>query len=105
VQFQEQRLSPRGGERGGGTLTSSRTDPPLRAAEFRRMKPLLDQQGVEAFAVDMLGNGFCASGLESNPEADLGPQQRRQHLYAFWKSQVACLPLARKNYQEQMRRV
>lgn len=56
--------------------------------EFRRVKPYLDDQGVEAYAVDLLGNGFCASGLEGNSQADLGPEQRREHLYAFWKLQV-----------------
>lgn len=58
-------------------------------AEFRRMKPVLDSKGVEAWALDLLGNGFCASGLEGRPNAELGPEQRRQHLYAFWKQKVS----------------
>ena len=58
-----------------------------RDAEYRRMKPCLDLH-VETWAVDLLGNGFCSSGLEGRPNAELGPAQRRQHLYAFWKQEV-----------------
>ena len=54
------------------------------------MKPILDEQGVEAWALDLLGNGFCASGLEGRPNAELGPEQRRQHLHAFWKQRVTA---------------
>ena len=60
------------------------------SAEYRRMKPFLDSAGVEAWALDLLGNGFCASGLEGRPNAELGPDQRRQHLYAFWKQKVGA---------------
>ena len=56
--------------------------------EFRRLKPLLDPH-VQTWAVDLLGNGFCGSGLEGRPDADLGPQQRREHLFALWQQQ-AC---------------
>lgn len=54
------------------------------------MKPFLDKAGVETWALDLLGNGFCASGLEGRPNAELGPEQRRQHLYAFWKQKVGA---------------
>lgn len=55
------------------------------------MKPFLDKAGIETWALDLLGNGFCASGLEGRPNAELGPEQRRQHLYAFWKQKVGAL--------------
>lgn len=47
---------------------------------------------VPAWAVDLLGNGFCVPSLEGRPGAVLGPEQRREHLHAFWKQQARPSP-------------
>ena len=55
--------------------------------EFRRLLPLLERS-LEAWAVDLVGWGFTDSGAASQSNMKLGPKQKRDHLYAFWKEKV-----------------
>ncbi len=55
--------------------------------EFRRLLPLLERS-LEAWAVDLVGWGFSDSGAASQRNMKLGPKQKRDHLYAFWKEKV-----------------
>lgn len=55
--------------------------------EFRRVLPLLEKK-LETWAVDLVGWGFSDSGAASHKDMRLGPQQKRDHLYAFWKEKV-----------------
>ena len=55
--------------------------------EFRRLLPLLEQS-LETWAVDLVGWGFSNSGAASHSDMKLGPKQKRDHLYAFWKEKV-----------------
>ncbi len=55
--------------------------------EFRRLLPLLERS-LEAWAVDLVGWGFSDSGAASQSNMKLGPKQKRDHLYAFWKEKV-----------------
>lgn len=55
--------------------------------EFRRLLPLLEQK-LETWAVDLVGWGFSDSGAASHKDMQLGPKQKRDHLYAFWKEKV-----------------
>ena len=55
--------------------------------EFRRLLPLLEEK-LETWAVDLVGWGFSDSGAASNQNMQLGPKQKRDHLYAFWKEKV-----------------
>ncbi|KAL3149593.1 hypothetical protein ABBQ32_002363 [Trebouxia sp. C0010 RCD-2024] len=59
--------------------------------EFRRLLPLLEKK-LETWAVDLVGWGFSDSGAATRKDIQLGPQQKRDHLYAFWKEKVmlAC---------------
>uniref|UniRef100_A0A7C9DGK3 AB hydrolase-1 domain-containing protein n=1 Tax=Opuntia streptacantha TaxID=393608 RepID=A0A7C9DGK3_OPUST len=52
--------------------------------EWRYMYPLLEEAGVDAWAIDILGWGF--SGLESRPSCDVA--SKRNHLYQVWKSYI-----------------
>uniref|UniRef100_A0A7C9DIN6 AB hydrolase-1 domain-containing protein n=1 Tax=Opuntia streptacantha TaxID=393608 RepID=A0A7C9DIN6_OPUST len=49
--------------------------------EWRYMYPLLEEAGVDAWAIDILGWGF--SGLESRPSCDVA--SKRNHLYQVSK--------------------
>ena len=61
--------------------------------EYRRLLPVLASAGVPAFAVDVVGWGFTEAGFATDPTILLGPQQKRDHLYAFWKEKVLLLLL------------
>lgn len=52
--------------------------------EFRRLLPLLEQK-LETWAVDLVGWGFSDSGAATHSDMKLGPKQKRDHMYAFWK--------------------
>ncbi|KAJ1291763.1 hypothetical protein BS78_02G341300 [Paspalum vaginatum] len=52
--------------------------------EWRYTYPLLEEAGLEAWAVDILGWGF--SDLETRPPCDVA--SKREHLYQFWKSYI-----------------
>lgn len=55
--------------------------------EFRRLFPLLEARR-EAWAVDVAGWGFTDAGFAADKATPLGPQQKREHLFSFWKQQV-----------------
>lgn len=55
--------------------------------EFRRLLPLLEEK-LETWAVDLVGWGFSDSGAAQHTDLQLGPKQKRDHLYAFWKEKV-----------------
>ncbi|KAH9618774.1 hypothetical protein KSS87_008061 [Heliosperma pusillum] len=52
--------------------------------EWRSTYPLLEEAGLESWAVDILGWGF--SDLEMLPSCDVA--SKRAHLYQFWKSYI-----------------
>ncbi|XP_057972353.1 alpha/beta hydrolase domain-containing protein VTE7-like isoform X2 [Malania oleifera] len=52
--------------------------------EWRRAFPLLEEAGMEAWAIDILGWGF--SDLEMLPPCDVA--SKGYHLYQFWKSYI-----------------
>ncbi|TQD95264.1 hypothetical protein C1H46_019056 [Malus baccata] len=52
--------------------------------EWRCAYPLLEEAGLEAWAVDVLGWGF--SDLERRPPCSAA--SKRDHLYQFWKSYI-----------------
>ncbi|XP_044984373.1 2-hydroxy-6-oxononadienedioate/2-hydroxy-6-oxononatrienedioate hydrolase-like isoform X2 [Hordeum vulgare subsp. vulgare] len=52
--------------------------------EWRYTYPLLEDAGLEAWAVDVLGWGF--SNLETRPPCDT--MSKREHLYQFWRSYI-----------------
>ncbi|ONI19035.1 hypothetical protein PRUPE_3G255300 [Prunus persica] len=52
--------------------------------EWRCAYPLLEEAGLEAWAVDVLGWGF--SDLERRPPCSAA--SKRHHLYQFWKSYI-----------------
>ncbi|CAL8469332.1 g8873 [Coccomyxa elongata] len=56
--------------------------------EFRRLFPLLRKEGANAYAVDLIGWGFSCCKFHEKPDLQLGPQQKTDHLYAFWKGKV-----------------
>ena len=58
------------------------------ALEFRRLFPLLREAGATAYAVDLVGWGFSCCGFHDYPDLQLGPQQKTDHLYAFWREKV-----------------
>ena len=62
--------------------------------EYRRLLPLLAQAGLEPWAVDVVGWGFTDAGFATDRDTVLGPAQKRDHLYAFWKAQVGLNPVA-----------
>lgn len=55
--------------------------------EFRRLFPLLEQH-TDTWAVDLIGWGFTETGFDRDSSKALGPEQKRQHLYAWWKECV-----------------
>ena len=55
--------------------------------EFRRLIPLMEAK-LETWAVDLVGWGFSDSGAARHKDMKLGPKQKRDHLYAFWKEKV-----------------
>lgn len=67
--------------------------------EFRTLLPLLDAAGVPAWAVDLVGWGFTDAGFHANPDLRVGPQQKRDHLYAFWKEKVRLARRVPKPYR------
>ncbi|XP_015695425.1 uncharacterized hydrolase YugF-like [Oryza brachyantha] len=52
--------------------------------EWRYTYPLLEEAGLEAWAVDILGWGF--SHLGNRPPGDVA--SKREHLYQFWRSYI-----------------
>ena len=52
------------------------------------MLPLLSAS-LDTWAVDVVGWGFTDAGFATDPSTVLGPQQKREHLYAFWKAKVS----------------
>ena len=61
--------------------------------EFRRLIPELEAAQVHTFAVDLAGWGFtCSRRFDVQPDLQLGPQQKSDHLYEFWKSKVCLHP-------------
>ncbi|KAG6736112.1 hypothetical protein POTOM_061185 [Populus tomentosa] len=52
--------------------------------EWRCTLPLLEEAGLEAWAIDVLGWGF--SDLETRPPCDMA--SKRHHLYQLWKSHI-----------------
>ncbi|KAM5581213.1 alpha/beta hydrolase domain-containing protein VTE7-like [Rosa sericea] len=52
--------------------------------EWRCTYPLLEEAGLEAWAIDVLGWGF--SDLDRLPPCN--PESKRHHLYQFWKSYI-----------------
>ncbi|KAF5176548.1 alpha/beta-Hydrolases superfamily protein [Thalictrum thalictroides] len=52
--------------------------------EWRCAYPLLEEAGLEIWALDVLGWGF--SGLESLPSCNVA--SKREHLYQFWRSHI-----------------
>ncbi|KAJ8775200.1 hypothetical protein K2173_020204 [Erythroxylum novogranatense] len=52
--------------------------------EWRCTYPSLEEAGLEAWAVDILGWGFC--DLELRPPCDVA--SKRYHLYQLWKSYI-----------------
>uniref|UniRef100_A0ACD5V0W9 Uncharacterized protein n=1 Tax=Avena sativa TaxID=4498 RepID=A0ACD5V0W9_AVESA len=52
--------------------------------EWRYTYPLLEEAGLEAWAVDILGWGF--SNLETRPPCDIA--SKREHLYQFWRTYI-----------------
>ena len=56
--------------------------------EHRRLLPLLSR-AMHVFAVDLIGWGFtCSKRFDAQPDLPLSPQQKSDHLYAFWKEKV-----------------
>jgi len=56
--------------------------------EWRRLYPLLEKS-TETWAIDLLGRGFSDySVFMSQPDLPFGPQQKREHLYSFWKEMI-----------------
>ena len=58
------------------------------ACSFRQLLPLLEQAEVPTWAVDLIGWGFTDSGAARRPDMQLGPQQKREHLFSFWQAKV-----------------
>lgn len=52
--------------------------------EWRCTYPLLEEAGLEAWAIDVLGWGFC--DLETLPPCNVA--SKRYHLYQLWKSYI-----------------
>ncbi|KAL2233507.1 uncharacterized protein LOC105156493 [Sesamum indicum] len=52
--------------------------------EWRYTLPLLEEEGLETWAIDVLGWGF--SDLEKLPSCSVA--SKRDHLYQFWKSYI-----------------
>lgn len=59
--------------------------------EFRKLMPLLEAAGVEAWAVDINGWGFTEAGVVPGSQEVLGPAERRAHLLEFCTQQVFLL--------------
>ena len=60
--------------------------------EFRRLIPELEAAHLHTFAVDLAGWGFtCSKLFDVQPDLQLGPQQKSDHLYEFWKSKARPL--------------
>ena len=56
--------------------------------EHRRLLPLLSET-MHVFAIDLIGWGFtCSKQFDAQPDLSLSPQQKSDHLYAFWKEKV-----------------
>ncbi len=59
--------------------------------EFRRLLPLLEARR-RTWAIDLVGWGFTDVSFGIDGDAPLGPVQKREHLFAFWKEQVRLQP-------------
>ena len=55
--------------------------------EFRRLYPLLSA-ARETWTLDLAGWGFTDCGFAEDPTQELGPEQKRSHLLAFWQEKV-----------------
>lgn len=66
--------------------------------EYRRLLPALIKAGLPAYAVDVIGWGFTEAGFAADPSPILGPEQKREHLYAFWKEKVHSQPVCAQLY-------
>ena len=55
--------------------------------EFRRLLPLLESRR-RTWAIDLVGWGFTDVSFGVDGDAPLGPTQKREHLFAFWKEHV-----------------
>ena len=86
------------------TSSSSPPVPPLVALhgfdssllEFRRFLPCLAAVGVAGHAVDLVGWGlssYAAFDAPAEARPPLGPEQKRAHLYAFWKTVLKEKPM------------
>eukprot|EP00850_Spirogloea_muscicola_P008451 SM000045S16196 [mRNA] locus=s45:139664:141717:- [translate_table: standard] len=53
--------------------------------EWRRLLPLLEQAGAAAWAVDLLGWGFCDA---KNVARTFSVAAKREHLYEFWRQHI-----------------
>lgn len=56
--------------------------------DFRLLLPLLAEEGVQAWAVDLVGWGFTEAGVVPAQGEVIGPAQRRAHMLAFWQQKV-----------------
>ena len=57
--------------------------------EFRRVMPLLAKQNLEAYALDMLGWGFC----DTRDCTSIGVKAKRAELAAFWEEVLGKRPM------------
>ncbi|GMH45055.1 hypothetical protein BSKO_13012 [Bryopsis sp. KO-2023] len=56
--------------------------------DFRRLKPLLSEK-LSTWAVDLIGWGFSDYEIfRDDGRTELGPKQKREHLYNFWKTMI-----------------
>eukprot|EP00271_Cylindrocystis_brebissonii_P008835 TRINITY_DN23344_c0_g1_i1.p1 TRINITY_DN23344_c0_g1~~TRINITY_DN23344_c0_g1_i1.p1 ORF type:complete len:411 (+),score=47.53 TRINITY_DN23344_c0_g1_i1:336-1568(+) len=53
--------------------------------EWRRLYPLLEEEGIEAWALDILGWGFTDAGLGGVP---ISVEAKTEHIYEFWRQHI-----------------
>ena len=58
--------------------------------EFRRLMPELEQRGVEAYALDVLGWGFA----DTSNANTVSVEAKREYLHSFWKEVLGGRPMA-----------
>ena len=61
--------------------------------EMRRLLPVLEAAGANAWAVDIVGWGFSDANLAADARTVLGPDEKREHLLAFWQEQVSSIAM------------
>jgi len=54
--------------------------------EYRRLFPLLEREGCEVYALDLLGWGFTDGG--DRGVGDYSPEAKCRHMYQWWKQNV-----------------